>query len=231
VVIIYRGGKHPIKGLRLVIAHVSFRNILGSYAVWLFATRTAKLLPHLWHSPQHIIFVPAFILFGYYFSIMKLYALFTLHEASFSLSELSFYFNLTVANIQTGWGTRAGIGDASAATAAADQALLDEKTQLATAQTPVDASPFADPPPVVYRDGMPYAAYADPPFQEQVQISPFNDPVSPYQDRDEGNGRYGRQTTTPLYAQYATTQRQERNEQYNHYRRPSAGRGGSGYAR
>ena len=158
-----------------------------------------------------------------------------------SLSELSFYFNLTVADKQTGWGTRAGIGDASAATAAADQALLDEKTQLATAQTPVDASPFADPPPVVYRDGVPYAAYVDPPFQEQVQISPFNDPpMTPYRDndrdqdrnRDEGtDGRYGQQSSTPLYAQYATSQRQERHEQYNHYRRPSAGRGGSGYAR
>lgn len=56
------------------------RNILASYLVWLFATRTAKLLPHLWHRPQDVIHVPAFILFGYYFAIMKLYALCTLHE-------------------------------------------------------------------------------------------------------------------------------------------------------
>ncbi|KAH9942536.1 glycosyltransferase like family 2-domain-containing protein [Epithele typhae] len=61
------------------------RNVVVSYFVWLFATRTAKLLPHLWNRPQDII---------------HLYALFTLHE--------------------TGWGTRAGIGDARAATAAAD---------------------------------------------------------------------------------------------------------------
>jgi hypothetical protein len=67
-------------------------------------TRTFKLLPHLWYRPSHIIYVPAWILFGYYLyvalmlhiadissAIMKLYALFTLHE--------------------TGWGTRAGIGD------------------------------------------------------------------------------------------------------------------------
>lgn len=51
-----------------------------SYFVWLFATRTAKLLPHLWYRPQDVIHVPAFILFGYYFSIMKIYALLTLHE-------------------------------------------------------------------------------------------------------------------------------------------------------
>lgn len=54
-----------------------------SYLVWLFATRTAKLLPHLWERPQDIIHVPAFILFGYYFAIMKVYALCTLHEVRF----------------------------------------------------------------------------------------------------------------------------------------------------
>ncbi|KAI0630081.1 glycosyltransferase like family 2-domain-containing protein [Trametes polyzona] len=80
--------------------HLPWWNVVVSYFVWLFATRTAKLLPHLWYRPQDIIHVPAFILFGYYFSIMKIYALLTLHE--------------------TGWGTRAGIGDARAATAAAD---------------------------------------------------------------------------------------------------------------
>ena len=51
-----------------------------SYFTWLLATRTGKLLPHLWHRPQDIVYVPAFILFGYYFAIMKLYALCTLHE-------------------------------------------------------------------------------------------------------------------------------------------------------
>jgi len=74
-------------------------NILASYVVWLTLTRTAKLLPHLWHRPQDIIHVPAFILFGYYFAIMKVYALLTLHE--------------------TGWGTRAGIGAPPGGVAAA----------------------------------------------------------------------------------------------------------------
>lgn len=46
-------------------------------------TRTVKLIPHLWHRPQDIIHVPAFILFGYYFAIMKVYALLTLHEVRF----------------------------------------------------------------------------------------------------------------------------------------------------
>lgn len=59
------------------------RNIILSYMVWLTATRSAKLLPHLWKRPQDIIYVPAFILFGYYFAIMKLYALCTLHEVCY----------------------------------------------------------------------------------------------------------------------------------------------------
>lgn len=61
----------------------SCRNVVLCYLVWLLATRTAKLLPHLWTRPQDIIHVPAFILFGYYFAIMKLYAACTLHEVRY----------------------------------------------------------------------------------------------------------------------------------------------------
>ena len=41
------------------------------YAVWLTATRTLKLLPHLWYRPQDIIYVPAWIAFGYYLSVAR----------------------------------------------------------------------------------------------------------------------------------------------------------------
>ncbi|KAH9919480.1 glycosyltransferase family 2 protein [Epithele typhae] len=100
--------------------HLPWWNVLVSYLVWLLVTRAFKLLPHLWHRPQDVIYLPAFILFGYYFAVMKIYALFTLHE--------------------TGWGTRAGIGDATAATAAADGAarVASEETQ---AQRPVIEKP------------------------------------------------------------------------------------------
>jgi len=89
--------------------HLPWWNVLVSYLVWLSATRTAKLLPHLWSRPQDIVYVPAYILFGYYFAIMKIYALLTLHE--------------------TGWGTRAGVGDPSQAMAAAasNEKLADTK--------------------------------------------------------------------------------------------------------
>ncbi|RUS13276.1 glycosyltransferase family 2 protein [Endogone sp. FLAS-F59071] len=65
-------------------------NIVVSYICWLLLTRTFKLLPHLVRRPQDIIWIPAWLIFGYYFTIMKIYALFTLHEV--------------------GWGTRAGVG-------------------------------------------------------------------------------------------------------------------------
>jgi len=102
VVIIYHGGTHlaceklPPYGLDTVL----HRNVLASYLVWLAATRTAKLLPHLWTRPQDIVYVPAFILFGYYFAIMKVYALLTLHEVSISVSAVTLG---TLANYFADW--------------------------------------------------------------------------------------------------------------------------------
>lgn len=194
--------------------HLPWWNILASYLVWLLATRTGKLLPHLWHNPSHVIFVPAFIIFGYYFSIMKMYALFTLHE--------------------TGWGTRAGIGDASAATAAADQANLDEKTlpqqppppSGTYRHTPTETSPFADPQLQLqqqqpYSPYDPYGTYTEQPHRE---ISPFNDPLpptmttttTPYQNVASGGARLVNTTAmspTPLYAQFQTVTSQQQEQQ------------------
>jgi len=141
------------------------------------ATRTAKLLPHLWTRPQDIIHVPAFILFGYYFAIMKLYALCTLHE--------------------TGWGTRAGIGDASAATAAMDAsnaaAARDEKsgTDPYSIQQPYPQRPY-DPDQQFHQR---------PPQQQPPQISPFADesPYSAYEDSPAS-------TPTPIFATRSRSQ-------------------------
>ncbi|OJA15729.1 hypothetical protein AZE42_07256 [Rhizopogon vesiculosus] len=122
--------------------HLPWWNIILSYTVWLMATRTAKLLPHLWHTPSHIIYVPAFILFGYYFAIMKLYALFTLHE--------------------TGWGTRAGIGDPTKATAATDGgvSVVQEKAYYGVPTTPTSPqSPYHQPAVEMQAGYTPHAAY------------------------------------------------------------------------
>lgn len=80
VVSICRGGTPYVSQLLMDMCLSTIRNVVLSYLLWLLATRTAKLLPHLWDRPQDVIYVPAFILFGYYFAIMKIYALFTLHE-------------------------------------------------------------------------------------------------------------------------------------------------------
>ncbi|RKP13990.1 glycosyltransferase family 2 protein [Piptocephalis cylindrospora] len=71
--------------------HLPIWNVWLSYAIWLLATRVVKLTPHLWKRPQDVIHIPAFVLFNYYFAIMKLYALCTLHV--------------------TAWGTRQGVDD------------------------------------------------------------------------------------------------------------------------
>ncbi|KAJ6591768.1 glycosyltransferase family 2 protein [Mycena vulgaris] len=170
--------------------HLPWWNILASYVVWLFATRTAKLLPHLWHRPQDIIHVPAFILFGYYFAIMKLYALFTLHE--------------------TGWGTRAGIGDVAAATAAAaeaDSARLQEKT--ATANNPYG-----------YSNNNPYEQAQPQAYPYQPQDSPFRDELSPFRDEvtnagggaatpyRDSPGSTSDEGATPVYASRSRSQNQ-----------------------
>ncbi|EIE91570.1 hypothetical protein RO3G_16281 [Rhizopus delemar RA 99-880] len=70
-------------------------NIAISYIIWLLLTRFIKLIPHFLKRPQDIWVLPAWLVFNYYFAIMKIYALFTLHEV--------------------GWGTRAGVGTELAA--------------------------------------------------------------------------------------------------------------------
>jgi cellulose synthase/poly-beta-1,6-N-acetylglucosamine synthase-like glycosyltransferase len=70
-------------------------NVILSYITWLLVTRGLKLFPHFFKRPQDVLHLPAWLLFNYYFAVMKVYALFTLHEV--------------------GWGTRAGVGTTLAA--------------------------------------------------------------------------------------------------------------------
>jgi hypothetical protein len=82
-------------------------NIIISYIVWLLFTRFFKLIPHFVRRPLDVWALPAWLVFNYYFAIMKLYALFTLHKVA--------------------WGTRAGIGTELAADIGAEEDI-DEKT-------------------------------------------------------------------------------------------------------
>lgn len=63
--------------------HLPAWNVLISWFFWLAITRTAKLLPHLYYRPKDVIYVPAWLCFAYFFAVMKIYALFTLHKVSF----------------------------------------------------------------------------------------------------------------------------------------------------
>lgn len=53
--------------------------ILLSYTLWLFLSRFIKYLPHFIRRPVDVIHIPAWIVFNYYFVVMKLYCLATLH--------------------------------------------------------------------------------------------------------------------------------------------------------
>lgn len=88
-------------------------NIAISYITWLLLTRAIKLLPHFFKRPRDIIWVPAWLVFNYYFAVMKLYALFTLHEV--------------------GWGTRAGVATGLAADIAKEK-------YTSTDPSPVDSN-------------------------------------------------------------------------------------------
>ncbi|KAJ3096362.1 hypothetical protein HK100_005587, partial [Physocladia obscura] len=65
--------------------------IIGTYVVWLLLSRAIKYLPHFIHRPQDVLAVPIWLIFSWYFAIMKIYCLFTLHV--------------------TDWGTRKGADD------------------------------------------------------------------------------------------------------------------------
>jgi hypothetical protein len=88
---------------------------------------------------------------------MKLYALYTLHEVSFFHLVTSFLAHFL--SFQTGWGTRAGIGDAAAATAALDRQAEEKNNHInnpyqrqSRHSSDTAGSPFKDLPPSPYHD-------------------------------------------------------------------------------
>ncbi|KAK0243628.1 hypothetical protein EDD85DRAFT_784178 [Armillaria nabsnona] len=126
-------------------------NILVLYIIWLFGTQTAKLLPQLWYNPGYIIYVLVFIVFSYYFTIMNLYALCTLHE--------------------TNWGTRSGIGNISDATVVVNTGpQSDEKLPKSYSIQPVTQpqSPFNDD----YTADLAYARpeWQHPEYEESIYV-------------------------------------------------------------
>ena len=49
---------------------------------WILLTKIIKSMPHFLRHPRDIVYFPAYLLFGYYHSLVKLYALFTVLDVS-----------------------------------------------------------------------------------------------------------------------------------------------------
>ncbi|BGP17214.1 hypothetical protein JCM10213v2_005230 [Rhodosporidiobolus nylandii] len=115
-------------------------NILVSWFIWLTVTRTLKLATHLVKRPQDIIYVPVWAVFGYCFSIVKIYALLTLHEV--------------------GWGTRAGVDSTPSSSSSSAPPTAVEEEKRASPLAPYRSA--AAPPSLQHdrdRDPTPDAAY------------------------------------------------------------------------
>ncbi|KAH9901785.1 nucleotide-diphospho-sugar transferase [Xylariomycetidae sp. FL2044] len=67
--------------------HTSFgRNATAMVAMasFIFVTKILKLLPHFWRHPRDVAFFPGYVIFAYYHSLLKLYALFTFYVIAWS---------------------------------------------------------------------------------------------------------------------------------------------------
>lgn len=58
--------------------------VLKCMAAWIFASKLVKPFPHLIRNPVDLLFIPGYILFGYYHSLLKLYAMFTFWNCAWS---------------------------------------------------------------------------------------------------------------------------------------------------
>ena len=127
---------------------------------------------------------------------MKLYALCTLHEVS-SIVLITTLFCSNFHPFQTGWGTRAGIGDAAAATAALDRQAEEKSNHI--------NNPY-----------QPQSHLEQPPHSGDSTASSFkmsNDvPPSPYRDEP---------AQTPIYHYRKTSQHSSRNRSVSSRRRPT----------
>lgn len=58
--------------------------VLRCMGAWIFASKLVKPFPHFQRNPADLLFLPGYILFGYYHSLLKLYALFTFWNCTWS---------------------------------------------------------------------------------------------------------------------------------------------------
>ncbi|KAI0017128.1 nucleotide-diphospho-sugar transferase [Xylariomycetidae sp. FL0641] len=58
-------------------------------AIWIFATKMVKLIPHFMLHPADVLLIPGYLAFAYFHSLMKLWALFTFYEIAWSGRNLA----------------------------------------------------------------------------------------------------------------------------------------------
>ena len=58
------------------------RRFLWFMMVWIFCSKLVKPIPHFFRHPRDLVYLFPYILFGYYHSLLKLYALFTARNIS-----------------------------------------------------------------------------------------------------------------------------------------------------
>jgi cellulose synthase/poly-beta-1,6-N-acetylglucosamine synthase-like glycosyltransferase len=73
----------------VVLGYLSFkemgiRNAVGMTLLvgWILGSKLVKILPHFSRNPGDVLYFPVYVLFGYYHSFIKLWALFTVHSLS-----------------------------------------------------------------------------------------------------------------------------------------------------
>lgn len=64
-----------------------------AWAIWLFGTRCLKLCYYLYDNPEYIVYIPVFVLFQYFQSVIKIIALFTLYERGWGTRDIEIVGN------------------------------------------------------------------------------------------------------------------------------------------
>ncbi|MCJ1466884.1 hypothetical protein MMC07_005506 [Pseudocyphellaria aurata] len=57
---------------------------LGYLGIWIFLSKLVKPFPHFWRRPQDLIYLPGYVLFGYFHTFLKLYAMCTFWNTTWS---------------------------------------------------------------------------------------------------------------------------------------------------
>ena len=58
------------------------RTAMVALGLWMFCSKLVKPLPHFWRNPKDLIYLPGYLMFGYFHSLIKLYALATFYNTA-----------------------------------------------------------------------------------------------------------------------------------------------------